>query len=76
MEKIKKSIMPVLLVVVLFFTLFNVISCEDNSKQAQCRTCTTDADCMDGLTCENFTGGYRLCATSATITCKDPFVIK
>lgn len=72
MEKIKKWIWPILLTMSLIFTILNFVSCEDDSLSRLCDLCKSDADCMDGLKCLEFTGNYTLCATSSTTTCKDP----
>ena len=76
MKKIKKQFLPSMLLLIMLITVINIASCDDNSLSSLCEACSTDTDCVDGLTCRSFTGGtlgsYNLCASSSTKQCKDP----
>lgn len=79
MKKIKKLILPVSLGLLIFLTVINVTSCEDDDAVGDgslCTDCNTNADCKDGMTCKFFyistamqTKSANLCAYSTTETC-------
>lgn len=75
MKKLKQMILPVSLVIVLTFTIWNFFSCKKKCGDECCR-CDNDSDCYDGMTCESFWGTYNgsgiaftACAKSNTTSC-------
>lgn len=80
MRKNKNLLWPLLLAIAIAITVTNFIACSDDDAVgdgSECSKCDTDADCLDGMTCEFFYDNNpmqqrsaNLCAYSYTSTCK------
>lgn len=48
---------------------WGLAACGVFEPDGSCAKCNSDKDCAQGLTCESFTGGHKLCAASTTTYC-------